>query len=354
MHHDARPRDIHATIEGKQVWCSLEYNIWRYIHSYHRRHGDPHFTAFRRYSCPPVFNLAPVGITVQVDFTLLGPYCTGKRRAHTVKVDRKLARLHIKRHKVAVDIHTRNLKLTKQLRALHITTQTQVGTHHPRCFFPTGKDGVYHRKVEVTDIDVATKITAALRIGHLHLSIKLAVIGQADGPAQFGTVVTQLRRQIQRLKRHGQRRIVDGLRYLHVTPRKGDTALRQPLFRGVPGNIRFTREDTAGLSGFWHKRFQHGEVEAVEIHHRTPFGPRIDSLRHAQFRIRVKPAVWPDADFLLLIAVIQRNIAGQRPRADRRLEAGIAKSSLPAFFFAIKTSCQIKLPGDRLALNPQL
>ncbi|MGK3384749.1 hypothetical protein, partial [Escherichia coli] len=45
-----------------------------------------------------------------------------------------------------------------------------------------------------------------------------------------------------------------------------------------------------------------------------------------QLRIRVKPAVWPDADFLLLIAVIQRNIAGQRPRADRRLEAGIAKS----------------------------
>ena len=193
-----------------------------------------------------------------------------------------------------------------------------------------------------------------MRIGHLHLSIKLAVIGQADGPAQFGTVVTQFRRQIQCLKRHGQRRIVDGLRYLHVTPRKGDTALRQPLFGGVPGNVRFTREDTAGLSGFWHKWFQHGQVEAVEIHHRTPFGTRIDSLRHAQFRIRVKPAVWPDADFLLLIAVIQRNIAGQRPRADRRLEAGIAKSSLPAFFFAIKTSCQIKLPGDRLALNPQL
>ncbi len=43
------PRNIHATIEGKQVWCSLEYNIWRYIHSYHRRHGDTHFTALRCY-----------------------------------------------------------------------------------------------------------------------------------------------------------------------------------------------------------------------------------------------------------------------------------------------------------------
>ena len=124
MHHDARPRDIHATIEGKQVWCSLEYNIWGYIHSYHRRHGDPYLTAFRGYPRPPVFNLAPVGVTTQVDFSLLGPHSTGKRRAHTVKINRKLARLHIKRHKVAVDIHTRNLELTKQLRALHITTQT--------------------------------------------------------------------------------------------------------------------------------------------------------------------------------------------------------------------------------------
>ncbi|WP_249441120.1 translocation/assembly module TamB domain-containing protein, partial [Escherichia coli] len=88
---------------------------------------------------------------------------------------------------------------------------------------PQGSITLSGRNVQVTQTvnDAALPVafqtlnlTAELRIGHLHLSIKLAVIGQADGPAQFGTVVTQFRRQIQRLKRHGQRRIVDGLRYL--------------------------------------------------------------------------------------------------------------------------------------------
>ncbi|RVR18957.1 hypothetical protein EOL36_19950, partial [Escherichia coli] len=60
-------------------------------------------------------------------------------------------------------------------------------------------------------------------------TIRLTNNGQFDGQVQVTD--PQFRRQIQRLKRHGQRRIVDGLRYLHITPRKGDTALRQPLFR---------------------------------------------------------------------------------------------------------------------------
>ncbi len=84
------PRDH----RGKQVWCSLEYNIWRYIHSYHRG------TVIR--------TLLPFAVTRARQFSSgssrhhrsgrfhpagSARYC--KRRAHTVKVDRKLARLHI-------------------------------------------------------------------------------------------------------------------------------------------------------------------------------------------------------------------------------------------------------------------
>lgn len=113
VYYDARLRDIYAIIEGKQVWCSFEYNIWRYIYSYYRRYGDSYFIVFRRYSRSLVFNLVLVGIIVQVDFILLGSYCIGKRRAYIVKVDRKLVRLYIKRYKVVIDIYIRNLKLIK-------------------------------------------------------------------------------------------------------------------------------------------------------------------------------------------------------------------------------------------------
>ena len=71
-----RATEHHATIEVNR-FGGLEYNIWRYIHSYHRRYGDTHY-------CPsllprPQFSIWPVGITVQVDFTA-GPHGTCRKR----------------------------------------------------------------------------------------------------------------------------------------------------------------------------------------------------------------------------------------------------------------------------------
>ena len=65
--HDPRPGHIHLAIEVEQAWRGGKHHVRRYIETDHRRHRDPHPAAFRR-------NL-------------------------------RLARLHIKRHKVAVDIH---------------------------------------------------------------------------------------------------------------------------------------------------------------------------------------------------------------------------------------------------------
>ncbi|MNZ98991.1 hypothetical protein D3C78_1182980 [compost metagenome] len=126
--------------------------------------------------------------------------------------------MHIKWHKVAVDIHPVQLHLTKQLRALQISRQPQIGAEHPRCFFTAREYRVHHRKVNVADIHVSAQITLPLRIGNLYLPVELAVIGEANQPAQFGAVVMQIGFQIQRVKRHRQRCVVHRLRDLHVTP----------------------------------------------------------------------------------------------------------------------------------------
>ena len=61
-----------------------------------------------------------------------------------------------------------------------------------------------------------------------------------------------------------------------------------------------------------------------------------------------------NADFLLEVTVIQRDVARQRHRPYRRLEAGIAQRAFPALLFAVKTACQRQLSGNRIALHPQL
>jgi hypothetical protein len=65
-----------------------------------------------------------------------------------------------------------------------------------------------------------------------------------------------------------------------------------------PSHIGFTAKDAAGLGGVRHKRFQHRQIEAVEVYLRAPFRAGINGLRHAEFGIRVGPAVRPDTDFL--------------------------------------------------------
>ena len=178
---------------------------------------------------------------------------------------------------------------------MRIPRQTQVGAEHPRRLFSPREDRIHHRQVEVANIDVAAEIAPPLRIGNLHLSVKLTVVGQADQPSQFSTIVTQVSVHIQGVERYRQRRVIDLLRHLHVTPGERNAALRQPLFGGVPRDVRFTAEDPAGLGGFRHKRFQHRQVETVEVDLRASFRARINGLRHAQLSIRVGPAVWPNA-----------------------------------------------------------
>ncbi|MNL37517.1 hypothetical protein D3C87_1596670 [compost metagenome] len=164
----------------------------------------------------------------------------------------------------------------------------------------------------------------------------------------------QIRRQIQGLERYRQRRVVHRLGHFYVTSRERDVALRKPFFGGVPRYIGFTAEDAAGFGGLRHKRFQHRQIEAVEIHHRAPFRARINSLRHAQLGVRVSPAVWPDTDFLLGVAVIQRDGTGERKRPHRRGEAGIIQNPFPALLLAVETARQMQLTRNRLALHAQL
>ncbi|MNY21893.1 hypothetical protein D3C86_1554720 [compost metagenome] len=183
MNHDARPRHIDAPIEGKQAWCRFEDHIRGNVEAHHRWHGDAHPATFRRHARAPVINLTPVCVTAQVDLPLLGTHHARERRTHAVEVHRNLARLHIKRHKVAVDIHAVELHLTKQLRALGIATQTQISAEHPGCLFAAREDWVDHRQVHIADIDVAAQITSPLRIGNLHLAVELTVVGQTNQPA---------------------------------------------------------------------------------------------------------------------------------------------------------------------------
>ncbi|MND96622.1 hypothetical protein D3C80_889210 [compost metagenome] len=263
MHHDTCPRHIDAAIKGKQAWRRFKYHVRRHVKTHHRRHGNTHFAAFRGYARAPVINLGPVRITAQVDLPLLGTHNPSQRRACAVEVHRNLAWLHIKWHKVAVDIHSVQLHLTKQLRALQISRQPQISAEHPRRFFTTREDRVHHRKVNVADIHVTAQITLPLRIGNLHLTVELAVIRQTNQPAQLSAIVMQIGFQIQRVKRHRQRCVVHRLRDLHVTPGERHAALRQALFGGVPCHIGLTAEYAAGLRGLRHKRFQHRQIKAV-------------------------------------------------------------------------------------------
>ena len=274
-------------------------------------------------------------------------------RARAVEVHRQLARLHIKRHKVAVDIHPAQLHLAEQLRTFHIAAQTQTGVEPSLCLFTASENRVDHRQREVADIDVAAEITPPLRVGDLHLPIQLTIVGQADKPAQLGAIVMQVGAEVQRIECHRQRRVVDHLGHLDVAPAEGHFALRQPLFGGVPAHIGITGKHAAGLGRLRHKRLKHRQIEAVEVHSRPPAGARVDGLRDAKLGVRVGPAVWPNADFLLLVAVVQRNAARQRYRPYRRLEAGIAQRASPAFGLTIEAACQRQLAGNRIALHAQ-
>ncbi len=274
-------------------------------------------------------------------------------RARAVEVHRQLARLHIKRHKVAVDIHPAQLHLAEQLRTFHIAAQTQTGVEPSLCLFTTSENRVDHRQREVADIDIAAEITPPLRVGDLHLPIQLTIVGQADKPAQLGAIVVQVGAEVQRIERHRQRRVVDDLGHLDVAPAEGHFALRQSLFGGVPAHIGITSKHAAGLGRLRHKRLEHRQIEAVEIHPRPSAGARVNGFRHAELGVRVGPAVWPDADFLLQIAIVQRNAARQRYRPHRRLEAGIAQRALPAFGLTIEAACQRQLAGNRIALHAQ-
>ena len=164
----------------------------------------------------------------------------------------------------------------------------------------------------------------------------------------------QIGGEVESIESHRQRRVVDRLRHLHVTPAQGDLTLRQPLFGSVPTHIGITAKHAAGLGRFRHKGLQHREIETVEVHHRAPACPGVDGLRYAQLGVRVSPAVRPDADFLFEVTIIQRDIARQRNRPHRSLETGIAQRAFPALRFAVKAPRQRQLPGDRIALHPQL
>ena len=354
MNHDARPRHVDATVKREEAWRGFKDHIRRDVQSHHRRYGDAHLTALRGNTGAPVVELAPVRVAAQIDLPLLRQYRSAQRRAHAVEVHRDLARLHVKRHKVAVNIHAAEAQLAEQLRALRIARQAQVGVHHALGFFPACENRVHHRQVEVADSDVAAQISPSLWVGNLNLAVKLTVVGETNQPAQLRTVVMQVCAQVQGVEGHRQRRVIYLLRHLHVTPGQRDATLRQPLFGGVPGDIGFSAEDAAGLGSIRHKRFQHRQIEAVEVDLRASFRARVDGLRHAQFRIRVGPAVRPNADLLLGVAVVQRDGARQRQRPDRRVEAGVIQRPFPALLFAVKAAGQVKLAGDRLALHAQL
>ena len=354
VHHDTRPRNINAAVEGEQLRRGDKYHIRRRIETDHRRYGDPHLAAFGGDPRPPVIQLAPVRIAAEVDLPLLGAHHALKRRALAVKVHRQLARLHVERHKVAVNIHAVQLHLPEQLRTLRIAGQTQVSAQRTRRFFAAREDSVDHADGEVADIDVAAQISPPLRIGDLHLPVKLPVIGQSHHPAEIGAVVAQPGIQIKGVEGHQQRRVVNGLRHAHVAPGKGHFTLRQARFRCIPADVCLAAEDAAGFGGLRHKGLHHRQIEAVQVHHRAPFGPGVDSLRHAQFRIRVSPAVRPDADLLLRVAVIQRNRPIQGPWPDRGGKACIAEAAFPAFGGAIEAACELQLTGYRLALHAQL
>ena len=324
MNYDPRPRHVGAAVEGKQLRRGGEDDIRRHIQAHHRRHGDADAATFGRNTRAPVVDLAPVRVAIQGNFALAGTHHTLKRRAHAVKVHRQLARLHIERHEVSVKFRTVKLHLTKKLRALRIACQPQVGVERSRRFLATGENRIHHRQREVADIHITAEVALSLRIADLHLPVELAVIGQAHQPLQLRAVIAQFGVQIQRAKGHRQRRVVDHLRHFHIAPGQRYLTLRQSLFAGVPTDVGLPTKDPAGLSGVRHKRLQHRQIEAVEINHRAAFRPGIDGLRHAQFSVRVSPAVRPDTDFLFLITVIQRDGAILRPRPDRRLEARIA------------------------------
>ncbi len=150
------PTEHPATIEGKQVWCSLEYNIWRYT--------------IRTIGGTVIRTLLPFAVTRPASFQSgssrhhrsgrfhpAGPHGTCKRRAHTVKVDRKL-----------VGCISNGIKLPSISTPVTWSDQTTADFvhHHPdaswhspsRGFFPTGKDGVYHRKVEVTVLTLPPRL----------------------------------------------------------------------------------------------------------------------------------------------------------------------------------------------------
>ncbi|MNS83304.1 hypothetical protein D3C72_1170880 [compost metagenome] len=86
VNHDARPRHIDAAIEGKLARRRLEHHIRRHVEAHHWWHRDTHPAAFRRHARAPVIDLAPVGVTAEVDLPLLRAHHPGQRRAHAVEV----------------------------------------------------------------------------------------------------------------------------------------------------------------------------------------------------------------------------------------------------------------------------
>ena len=237
---------------------------------------------------------------------------------------------------------------------MQIAAEAQVRIELPFRLLSAGEDRVNHRQREVIDIHITAEVTAPLRVGNLHLAIQLTVVGQANQPAELRTVVMQFGREVQRIEGNRQRRIVDHLGDFDIATVQRHFALRQPLFGGVPADIRIAAEYAAGLGRLRHKRLQHRQIKAVQIHHRPSAGTGVDGLRHAQLGVRVSPAVRPDTDFLFAITVIQRDVARQGNRPYRRLEAGIAQRPFPAFLFTIETPRQRQLPGNRIALHFQL
>ncbi len=199
------PTGIHATIEGKQVWCSLEDNIW---HTSIRTIGGTVIRTLLPFAvpAPASFQFGSSRHHRSGRFHLLGPYCTGKRRAHTIKVDRSW-----------LGCISNGIKLPSISTPVTEADQTTAGfAHHhpdaswhshPRCFFPTGKDGVYHRKVEVRILTLPPRLRRPC--GSVTCTVHQTGrywSGGWSSPIRHGC--TQFRRQIQCLKRHGQRRIV--------------------------------------------------------------------------------------------------------------------------------------------------
>ncbi|MNS67302.1 hypothetical protein D3C72_1005500 [compost metagenome] len=238
-------------------------------------------------------------------------------------------------------------------RLLRTATQAQIGIQHARGFLPLHQRRIDHRQRDIGDIDVAADNASYLRIGNLYVTVKLAIIGQLDQPVGLRTTVGQAGIKVQPIKGDRQRVALHLLNHLHAVTHQGNFCVRQRTSR-FPAYVRPPGEHAAQSGLRTEERFYHRQIKAVQHHAGLATRAGFDGFRHAQFGVRVLPAVRSNTDFLRGVQVIQRNGASQSPFAHRSIETGIVQVAAPALLLAIETALQRQLTGYRLAVNFQL